>query len=408
MLVVAFGLSASAASAATSAPTISATNAGASGANGSATGPSGNEECFACHGVKPVDGKIVVDGATYPATIDVNGQQKSIYVDRHIQSNSRHGELACTSCHIGFNAGEHPASVTDGWLQHRQDHRLRQLPQRGDEDVLGVLPRGPHPQAGLGQGAALRRLPRRAQHRPAGVRGVPRSGDAAVRALPRGRQEDLPRQLPRQGVPARLHQDRRLQPVPRRSQDPAGQQSREHGLAAERRRHMRQVPPGRQQELRRLPHAREPAGPALVVADLDLLDRLRAAHHRGLHVRRGPHEPVHLPRRQGRPVLTRAPPPRQARRHAHRVPALQRVPPLDALPRHRELHGAGVHRHAAQVQGHALGQVVHGPVRRRHRGRRLPPPGGHRHHRRTGSWRWATWSSRWPAPGAGTSAARAP
>ncbi|HTX69513.1 MAG TPA: cytochrome c3 family protein [Thermoleophilia bacterium] len=117
VLVAAIGVWAPAALASAAAPTISATNPGASGANGSATGPSGNEECFACHGVKPVDGSITVDGKEYPATIDVNGQQKSIYVDRSIQSNSRHGELACISCHIGFNAGEHPASVTEGWLK---------------------------------------------------------------------------------------------------------------------------------------------------------------------------------------------------------------------------------------------------------------------------------------------------
>jgi cytochrome b subunit of formate dehydrogenase len=86
------------------------------GTGGAALSPSGNNECFACHGQKPVNGTITVDGKKVPAYIDVNGEKKSIYVDRAIQSNSRHGKLACISCHIGFNAGMHPASVTQGWL----------------------------------------------------------------------------------------------------------------------------------------------------------------------------------------------------------------------------------------------------------------------------------------------------
>jgi cytochrome b subunit of formate dehydrogenase len=88
------------------------------GTGGSAMSPSGNEECFACHGVRPENGTITTaDGQQYPATIDVAGQKKSIYVDRKIQSNSRHGQLACVSCHLGFNAGEHPEDVTKGWLR---------------------------------------------------------------------------------------------------------------------------------------------------------------------------------------------------------------------------------------------------------------------------------------------------
>jgi cytochrome b subunit of formate dehydrogenase len=87
------------------------------GTGGAAATPGTNEECFKCHGVKPVDGKVTVDGTSYPAVIDVAGQPKSMYVDRHIQSNSRHGQLACISCHLGFNAGEHPPEVTKGWLR---------------------------------------------------------------------------------------------------------------------------------------------------------------------------------------------------------------------------------------------------------------------------------------------------
>ncbi len=111
VLVGALGLFASAAAASSNEAGTSPTGTG-----GSAVSPSGNEECFSCHGQKPVDGTITVDGQKVPAYIDVNGEQKSIYVDRAIQSNSRHGQLACISCHIGFNAGMHPPSVTQGWL----------------------------------------------------------------------------------------------------------------------------------------------------------------------------------------------------------------------------------------------------------------------------------------------------
>jgi cytochrome b subunit of formate dehydrogenase len=84
---------------------------------GSALSPSENAACEECHGQKPVDGYIEVDGQKVPAIIDVNGEKKSIYVDRAHQGDSRHGKLACISCHIGFNAGMHPESVTEDWLQ---------------------------------------------------------------------------------------------------------------------------------------------------------------------------------------------------------------------------------------------------------------------------------------------------
>jgi predicted CXXCH cytochrome family protein len=110
--LLALGLTAGGAVAESATPGTSPT-----GTSGSALSPSGNEECFKCHGVKPVDGKVTVDGTSYPAVIDVGGQPKSMYVDRKIQSNSRHGKLACISCHLGFNAGEHPPEVTQGWLK---------------------------------------------------------------------------------------------------------------------------------------------------------------------------------------------------------------------------------------------------------------------------------------------------
>jgi cytochrome b subunit of formate dehydrogenase len=83
---------------------------------GSALGDTSNDACLECHGQVPLDGTIEVDGERVPATIDVDGEQKSIYVDPEIQQNSRHGKLACISCHIGFNAGMHSEDVTEDWL----------------------------------------------------------------------------------------------------------------------------------------------------------------------------------------------------------------------------------------------------------------------------------------------------
>ena len=72
----------------------------------SALNGSSNDECFRCHGRQEVRQQ----------TIDVNGQQKSIYVDRAVYEASRHGKLACTSCHIGFKPGSHDAGQTNAWL----------------------------------------------------------------------------------------------------------------------------------------------------------------------------------------------------------------------------------------------------------------------------------------------------
>jgi predicted CXXCH cytochrome family protein len=66
-----------------------------------------NDECFSCHGSPDVK----------DATVDVNGVPKSIHVDRAVYERSRHGRLACTSCHIGFKPGRHDAEQTEGWLE---------------------------------------------------------------------------------------------------------------------------------------------------------------------------------------------------------------------------------------------------------------------------------------------------
>jgi cytochrome b subunit of formate dehydrogenase len=85
--------------------------------SGAALNPSGNEGCYECHGQRPVDGTIEVDGQMVPAFIDVNGEKKSLYIDETHMADSRHGKLACISCHVGFNEGVHPESVTAGWLR---------------------------------------------------------------------------------------------------------------------------------------------------------------------------------------------------------------------------------------------------------------------------------------------------
>jgi hypothetical protein len=49
-------------------------------------------------------------------TIEVDGRQKGLFVDRAVYEVSRHGKLACQSCHIGFKPGPHGADQTTAWL----------------------------------------------------------------------------------------------------------------------------------------------------------------------------------------------------------------------------------------------------------------------------------------------------
>ena len=65
-----------------------------------------NDDCFRCHGQQVMRGQ----------TINVDGQKKSIFVNRAVYDASRHGKLACTSCHIGFKPGPHGADQTQAWL----------------------------------------------------------------------------------------------------------------------------------------------------------------------------------------------------------------------------------------------------------------------------------------------------
>lgn len=68
--------------------------------------PSSNDACFHCHGQQEMLNR----------TIDVEGRQKSIFVIRTVYEASRHGKLACTSCHLGFKPGSHSTAAPAGWL----------------------------------------------------------------------------------------------------------------------------------------------------------------------------------------------------------------------------------------------------------------------------------------------------
>ena len=64
-----------------------------------------NDACFSCHGVRGKTPSIVV-----------GGRRVSTFVNRAVYEGSLHGDLACTSCHLGFQPGVHDASQTAGWL----------------------------------------------------------------------------------------------------------------------------------------------------------------------------------------------------------------------------------------------------------------------------------------------------
>lgn len=82
---------------------------GSAGAATAATAPlltaPSNDACFSCHGSPDAN-----------QTVEVAGRQKSIRVNQAVYEASRHGKLACTSCHLGFKPGVHTAAQTEGWL----------------------------------------------------------------------------------------------------------------------------------------------------------------------------------------------------------------------------------------------------------------------------------------------------
>lgn len=83
---------------------------GFAGTAAAATGPvaaADNQKCFACH--SDASGKSIA--------VQVDSERKSGAVNEGVYTHSRHGKLACTSCHLGFKAGPHTADQTEGWLQ---------------------------------------------------------------------------------------------------------------------------------------------------------------------------------------------------------------------------------------------------------------------------------------------------
>jgi len=65
-----------------------------------------NEPCLACHGAEA--GKDI--------SVQVDGRRKSGAVNGDVFARSRHGALACTSCHLGFEEGPHTPEQTRDWL----------------------------------------------------------------------------------------------------------------------------------------------------------------------------------------------------------------------------------------------------------------------------------------------------
>ena len=74
---------------------VSAVALAESPSTGTALQASHNDACLTCHGEDAKEARLYVDPAEHAA--------------------SRHGKLACVSCHLGFNAGVHPEAVTRDW-----------------------------------------------------------------------------------------------------------------------------------------------------------------------------------------------------------------------------------------------------------------------------------------------------
>ena len=204
-------------------------------------------------------------------TIDVDGQQKSLFVDRAVYDASRHGRLACTSCHIGFEPGPHDAGQTQAWLVTAKLTACRNC----HADVFDMYRGSFHGDLVFGES----------------------SGEAPVCADCHVAHNITPPDSPRRSArpstlccarcharrscrptstattarrSARQRADRRLHRLPRRPQDPAAVQPREHGLASR-----TSSPPAR--SVTRAPTRTSPASwststrrdPTLVVRGLD-------------------------------------------------------------------------------------------------------------------------------------------
>jgi len=87
--------------------------------------PQGNTDCLGCHGEKGV-------------TTSKEGKTISLYVDAASFKRSAHGDLACVSCHKGFNPAELPHARTIRRVNCASCHRDRQF-ERYKESVHGTL-----------------------------------------------------------------------------------------------------------------------------------------------------------------------------------------------------------------------------------------------------------------------------
>jgi predicted CXXCH cytochrome family protein len=65
-----------------------------------------NQACLQCHSL-----------AAKPILVQVNGRRTRAVVNGAVYEHSRHGKLACTSCHLGFKADAHSAAETQNWLR---------------------------------------------------------------------------------------------------------------------------------------------------------------------------------------------------------------------------------------------------------------------------------------------------
>ena len=136
----------------------------------------------------------------------------------------------CTSCHTahGVLPRTDPASSVN---RANVPATCGQLPPRHPGAVREERP--PRDAGQDGQGAAgLQRLPQRAHHPARGRRRLQARHHDEVRPLPRRDREDLLRHLPRQGQPARVHEDGQVLRLPRRARHPQDHRSPLAPLAA--------------------------------------------------------------------------------------------------------------------------------------------------------------------------------
>lgn len=61
------------------------------------------EKCGECHNPEST------------GTVEVAGETRSLAVDLEAYAASRHGQLDCTGCHVGFKPGPHDEAQTEGW-----------------------------------------------------------------------------------------------------------------------------------------------------------------------------------------------------------------------------------------------------------------------------------------------------